>query len=818
MRVELQSLTSLSTFEQLVSTQGVEALLAALDEALGRLPPESRLALEGGPTVGPQTLRIVRNALVLDAAFLREHPEALFQCLHNRLRWFDAPDTASHFTPDGKGPWSHPEAHLFALAALWRRQREMRGGSPWLESLRPLPGELESEDQLLRHGAQVLCAAYSPSGARLATGSWDDGQNVRIWDVATGECTHVLDGHECEVLGVAWSPDGTRLASGSRDHDVRLWDAETGELLHEMPGQEGRVTAVAFSPDGRWLAASNLGWMVRLFDVASGQEVRTLEGHEQSALCVSFHPSGRWLATGSSDETVRVWDVETGAQVACIQAQAVVQSVAFSPDGEWLALTAEQGIALVETRGWTRVREAGGEDPYSQVAWIDNTRLGVLTYDRVEVLDARGGDVLRTRPYASDGNERSVAFHPAGKRFALTGADGRVRVSNLDSEPAPTLLSEEDRARHVWGRPEGGVGIVRMREASLAVDARGHLRSFPVDREEASLQPWKVSPDDAVVAYPVTLFGEEPSRLGVRLLDVKSLTPVRTLSVRPAESEEETDLFLEERPMAFSPDGTLLAAVVESGAVRLWRVSDGALLHTLRGHEGPITLVAFTPDGTCVVSGSPEDSRLLVHEVKGGTVVVETEALVKPAPAYAAAARAPCIAVGQASGELQLFDVPSGSRRVIQVADAPVIGVGLSEDGALVAACCRDEVVRVFDARTGALLRELPHPALAFYVALGEGVVITMANDQTARFFDLATGEPRGEVQGSVMPGEAMHQQLWEALGEGAYALHRRREPTPLVHFHDSMEETVLLREGLVVGRGRTEREFLYVLKLHASH
>jgi hypothetical protein len=63
-----------------------------------------------------------------------------------------------------------------------------------------------------------------------------------------------------------------------------------------------------------------------------------------------------------------------------------------------------------------------------------------------------------------------------------------------------------------------------------------------------------------------------------------------------------------------------------------------------------------------------------------------------------------------------------------------------------------------------------------------------------------------------------MHQQLWEALGEGAYALHRRREPTPLVHFHDSMEETVLLREGLVVGRGRTEREFLYVLKLHASH
>ncbi|HEX8440262.1 hypothetical protein [Archangium sp.] len=163
MRLELHSLASLSTLEQLVSTQGVEALLAALDEALARLPPESRLGLEGGPTVGPRTLRILRNALALDAPFLREHPEALFQCLHNRLRWFDAPDTASHFTPGGTGPWSHPEAHLFALAQHWRRQREAHGGSPWLESLLPLPGELESEDQALGEGPYALHRRLEPT-------------------------------------------------------------------------------------------------------------------------------------------------------------------------------------------------------------------------------------------------------------------------------------------------------------------------------------------------------------------------------------------------------------------------------------------------------------------------------------------------------------------------------------------------------------------------------------------------------------------------------------------------------------------------------
>ncbi|HEX8701281.1 MAG TPA: WD40 repeat domain-containing protein [Myxococcaceae bacterium] len=813
MTEELSSLTDLSPLEQRVKAEGVDALLTALDEALARIPADARVQKEDGPTVGLRTLRIIRNAVALDAGFLREHPEALFQCLYNRLRWFDAPDTAAHFTPGGKGPWSHPEPHLFALARQWRRQRKASGGTPWLESLLPLPGELESEDQVLPHGAQVLCAAYNASGTRLATGSWDDGRNVRLWDVATGQCTHVLEGHEGEVLGLAWSADGTRLASGSRDHDARIWDTETGELLHEMTGQEGRVTSVAFSPNGKLLAAANLGWLIRLFDVASGEEVRTLEGHQQSALCVAFHPSGQWLASGSSDDTARIWDVETGAQVACIQAEALVQSLAFSPDGEWLALSAREGIALVETRGWTLVRKVGGKDPYTHVEWLGTARLGVLTYNRVEVLDARSGEVLRTRPYESDGHERGVAFHPEGQRFALTASDGKVRVSGLDSEPAPTLLAERDRVQNVWGRPEGGVAIVRRLEASLAVDAAGQLRAFPSDHAETYGQPWKVRPDDALLAYPVSLF-EEDSRLGIQLLDVKSLTPVRTLSVKPVDSQGEESSYLEERPLAFSPDGQLLAGVVEPGKVRVWRVADGQLLHTLGGHEGPVTLVDFTPDGTCVVSGSPEDSRLLLHEVKSGQVVVDTEALVKPAPAYAVASRAPWIAVGRASGELELFEVPAGSRRRIQAAEAPVIGVGLSADGALVAACCRDEVVRIFDARTGALVRELPHPALAFYVALGERVVVTMANDEHARFFELATGEPLAEIQASVTPREAVGQQYWEALGNGPFALHRREDPTPLVHFHDAMESSVLLRDGLIVGRGRSERDMLYVLKL----
>jgi WD40 repeat protein len=815
---ELHSLTDIHALEELARTRGVDSVDAALGAALSRVPEEARVTLEGGPTVSARTLRMIRSALALDADFLRAHPEALFQSLYNRLRWYDAPDAAAFFEPTEQAPWSVPEAHLYSLAEHWRRQRDARQPSPWLEALRPLRGNLGGKEQLLRgHEAQVLCAAFSPSGERLATGSWDDEENLRLWDVATGECTHVLQGHECEILDVAWSPDGKLLATGSRDHDVRLWDATTGALLHELTGQEGRVTSVAFSPNGRFLATGNLGWMVRLLEVSSGEVLKQLEGHEQSVLSVAFHPSGRFLATGSSDDTARVWDVETGEEVARIEAQREVQSLAFSPDGAWLALTVDEGIALVETQGWTRVRTVGDEDAaWSQVAWLGNEKLGALGYDRVAMLDVASGEVLHSRPQESDGNERRVAFHPDGQRFAITAADGVVRVNDIASEAPPAPLEDLDRVSELWAMPEAGLVVIPSSIFAFVLDARGQARQMRPEPYPAPGQPWVASPDGKLLAYPANDFSGEELRALVALVEVETLAQVRTLSAGQGSSGDGARSAPDARLMAFSPDGTTLAAVVEEGEVRLWRVSDGALLHTLRGHEEPISLLRFTPDGSCVVSGSASSSRLLLHDTKSGAVVFDTTAHLEPVVAYAAASRAPRIAVGRHSGELELFDLATASKRLVRVTEGAVVGVDLSADGALAAACCDDGMVRLVDARTGAILHELQHPALPFRVALGDGVVVTKANDTHGRFFSLSTGELLAELPGHVEPDEAVNQEDWVVLGEDVLAIHRRQEPTPHSFFHDPMEQAYILRGGVVVGRGRGERNALYLLRLHA--
>ena len=64
---------------------------------------------------------------------------------------------------------------------------------------------------------------------------------MRVWDAASGAELLVLRGHEGSVTAAAFSPDGARIVSGSWDETVRVWDAASGAELLVLRGHEGRV-------------------------------------------------------------------------------------------------------------------------------------------------------------------------------------------------------------------------------------------------------------------------------------------------------------------------------------------------------------------------------------------------------------------------------------------------------------------------------------------------------------------------------------------------------------------------------------------------
>jgi tetratricopeptide (TPR) repeat protein len=139
---------------------------------------------------------------------------------------------------------------------------------------------------------------------------------VKLWDPVSGQEVRTLTGRTGEVVAVAFSPDGTQLASGCALGTVTLWDVASGREIRTLTGTRFGVFSVGYSPDGTRLVSANLDETIRVWDPFSGQELRRLTGRRGivpvptifllHGMSVAFSPDGKWLASAS--DAIRLWD------------------------------------------------------------------------------------------------------------------------------------------------------------------------------------------------------------------------------------------------------------------------------------------------------------------------------------------------------------------------------------------------------------------------------------------------------------------------------------------------------------------------------
>ncbi|KAG0373651.1 cofilin [Mortierella sp. AD032] len=186
--------------------------------------------------------------------------------------------------------------------------------------------------------SKVQSMAYSPNGLQIASASKSpDDFSVRLWDLATGEASLKLIGHEDTVQSLFYSPCSRWIASASDDETVRIWDSQApgAPLVHTF---NNHACGVDFSPDGRWIAFGGFNQKVWVRDASSGKLVATLKGHSEPISAVVYSPDGSLLGSSSWDCTVRLWDMTTNKLAVILQGHSNwVQCLDFSACGKWLA-------------------------------------------------------------------------------------------------------------------------------------------------------------------------------------------------------------------------------------------------------------------------------------------------------------------------------------------------------------------------------------------------------------------------------------------------------------------------------------------------
>jgi WD40 repeat protein len=171
----------------------------------------------------------------------------------------------------------------------------------------------------------------------------EDG-NLRHWDMESGKCIAILNGHSASVSCLATTLDGHRVLSGSDDKSVKLWDIESGSELACYEYFHCReISCLVVTPDGRGFVSGSYDKLLALWDLDPPDWVhstpppppvplRVFRGHTDIVTSAAVSDDGSILYSGSEDRSIGEWDICTGQLLRLIPAHGYfgVSTLSFS--------------------------------------------------------------------------------------------------------------------------------------------------------------------------------------------------------------------------------------------------------------------------------------------------------------------------------------------------------------------------------------------------------------------------------------------------------------------------------------------------------
>lgn len=399
------------------------------------------------------------------------------------------------------------------------------------------------------------------------------------------------------------SPGGNLIAAGLDDHTARVWSLETGKELRVFASHRGVVHHVALDEAGGTLATAGLDGTVAVHDLKTGRTLARLP-LQGSVAQIELTGSGEVLVCRFLDAAPQAWKLSAARPAYALTAhRARVRSLDFSPDGEILVSTAEDGELAVwsgangRQRGTTRVRGMGGAD-----RWVlfpgESDRIRVIASEHVTDLRLEDLERLGHLQIRQDGSRPE----PGQRHIARRG----VHHASLDPVSGSQLLVLGSGVQRLHTGEEGELELESLVEAgndrllaaqALGVEGAAYLRAgsgLEIQTPEGPLLA-----NGSAGLGPLLVRSAQGDRLavggrgGCRVYSGRG----EQLLALPEDGSGLSSL-------AISAAGDRLAVGRRDGSVEWWDVDGERRLLAWRPHAGAVNAIAISPDGRRIASGS----------------------------------------------------------------------------------------------------------------------------------------------------------------------------------------------------------------------
>ena len=303
--------------------------------------------------------------------------------------------------------------------------------------------------------------AWSPDGQFLASSR---GTSVTIYDASTMMELNTFGDLDLQFTSSAWSPDSARLAI-SDGHDLEVWrrpwsliEAQQEYIYSHDERYDGPTAPISFiiwRPDGSEVAVAH-GDVIDVVDTSTGGFIREITGDWGHITDVDWAMDRRLAISSVLVRFAYSVDSVTGSLLNRFYtglfstSTSSVDSVAFSPDGNKLAVGTSDGVVVV----WSNTLSAplDNNTPDLIFGYMNNDRhsLGVnaLAWSSmgqylasgsqdgtIYFWDAATGELLEIISLGEDAWVYSLAWSPDGSRLAYGNPDGSVAFFDATQLP-----------------------------------------------------------------------------------------------------------------------------------------------------------------------------------------------------------------------------------------------------------------------------------------------------------------------------------------------------------------------------------------------